>query len=84
MSEPLQSPAADDEVAFLYAEWKRLHCGPRRMIALRRKPLWKAALSVPWLWWSHYSTARSHTTRFRSAMIATLFVWAFVTTLIDG
>ena len=73
--------SANGEVDFLYAEWKRLHCGPRDMLLLRRKPLLRAALSVPWLWWSHYTTARSYTTRYRSAMMATLFAWAFLTTL---
>ena len=72
---------ANDEVALLYAEWKRLHCGPGDMPVMRRRPRWQAALCSPWLWWSHYATARSYATPYRSAMLATLFTWAFVTTL---
>ncbi len=77
MSQPLTDASADPEV--LYAEWKRLHCCPRYMVSLVRKPRWKTFLLVPWLWWSHYSTARRHTTCFRSARMATLFAWAFMT-----
>ena len=67
------------EVAsLLYDEWKRLHCGPRRMVSLIRKPYWKKVLSVPWLWWTHFGTACQHATVFQSARLATLFVWAFL------
>jgi hypothetical protein len=73
MSEPLP------DVEFLYAEWKRLHCGQRDLIQLLRlRPRWKVYLRVPWLWCSHYATARTYTTRLRSAMLATLFSRAFV------
>ena len=77
MPEPLSDASID--VEFMYAEWKRLHCGPRDMIELMRlKPRWKVFLRVPWLWWSHYTTARAYTTCLRSAMLATLFARAFV------
>ena len=67
---------------FLYAEWKRLHCGPRDMVKLWRKPRWKAALSIPWLWWSHYRVARAYATTYQAAELATIFVWAFWTTAV--
>lgn len=69
-----------EDVGLLYDEWKRLHCGPRRMVSMIRKPYWKKVLSVPWLWWTHFGTACQHATVFQSARLATLFVWAFLRT----
>ena len=69
-----------EDVGLLYDEWKRLHCGPRRMVSLIRKPYWKKVLSVPWLWWTHFGTACQHATVFQSAGLATLFVYAFLKT----
>ena len=67
------------EVESMYDQWKRLHCGPRRMVVLMRKPYWKKVLSVPWLWWSHFGVARQRTSVTQSARLATLFVCAFLT-----
>jgi hypothetical protein len=67
------------DVGILYEEWKRLHCGPREMVTLCRKPKWKAVFSVPWLWWSHFGVACQYTTTVQAARLATLFVWAFLT-----
>ena len=67
------------EVESMYGQWKRLHCGPRRMVVLVRKPYWRKVLSVPWLWWSHFVVARQRTSVIQSAGLATLFVWAFLT-----
>lgn len=67
------------DIESMYEQWKRLHCGPRRLMALVRKPYWKKVLSVPWLWWSHFGVARQRTSVIRSARLATLFVWAFLT-----
>ena len=67
------------DIEWMYEQWKRLYCGPRRLVALVRKPYWKKVLSVPWLWWSHFGVARQRTSVIRSARLATLFVWAFLT-----
>jgi len=69
-----------DDVALLYDEWKRRYCGPRDMMTLVRRPTWKRVLSVPWMWWSHFGLACQYTGVFQAARLATLFVWAFLTT----
>lgn len=63
----------------MYDQWKRLHCGPRSLAVLIRKPRWKMALSSPWLWWSHYTVCRKRMGVYKAARLATLFVWAFLT-----
>ena len=68
-----------DDVALLYDEWKRRYCGPRDMVILVRRPMWKRVLSVPWMWWSHFGLACQYTGVFQAARLATLFVWAFLT-----
>ena len=68
------------DVESMYEQWKRLHCGTRRMVVLARKPYWKKVLHVPWLWWSHYTVCRVRMGVYQSARLATLFVWAFLTT----
>jgi hypothetical protein len=35
-----------DDVALLYDEWKRRYCGPRDMVILVRRPMWKRVLSA--------------------------------------
>lgn len=67
------------EVESMYEQWKRLHCGPRSLAVLIRKPRWKMALSSPWLWWSHYTVCRKRMGVYKAARLATLFVWAFLT-----
>lgn len=67
------------DIELLYNEWSRLHCGPREMVALIRKPLWRRALSVPRLWRSHYCVARRYTGVYQSARLASLFSWAVLT-----
>ena len=61
----------------IYAEWKRLHCGPRSLATILKKPRWKVFFLLPWLWQSHFRTAVRHTTVYEAARLATLFAWAF-------
>jgi len=68
-----------EDVGLLYDEWKRLYCGPRRIVSLIRRPYWKKVLSVPWMWWSHFWLACQYMGVFQAARMATLFVWSFLT-----
>lgn len=65
----------------LFSEWRSLHGGPARVYVLVRKPLWKAVFCVPWMWLTHFRVAARHTTKLRAARFATLFAWAYLTSL---